>query len=481
MKCAIETNDKETIGCLLKEASEIVEYNNPLLLVLLVDYVPVIHTVIRSIVQVSGVTNEKLARILVEAGCPLTQVVSVCNVDVVERMIEMGADLNYREKQTGLAALHMAARAGDLQLAELLLHRGAEVNVRCQRGETPLHKAVNAGNFHVAERLLGQAADVDARDNSHLAPLHCAFHSHLQRDYIIWLLVHNRANILARDEFGVTPFHLAFDFPEIVEYGLSRGIDANVTEFCKGRTPLHFIMERINYDTLDRQIESIKALLRHGADVNRRDSDGCTPLHRAFETINFSFADNVFPIERILRLCLEHGADVNARNSKCETILGVAADGHRACVETILEYMAKLELRGSRVDDCNFRIVRSLPRYKDYYRTCKAELLASRERICYGNVSFFNLLTGSPKKMSDYARNHDLVESFLNSSYYKRFPIYCTHLSFRVNEAVERQKLMYNAAKFLSGTLLFISPYDVIMDNILSYLSEADMRRFLIQ
>jgi len=59
-------------------------------------------------------------------------------------------------------------------------------------------------------------------------------------------------------------------------------------------------------------LEIVRVLLEHNADVNSRDKDGLTPLHKAV------FSDNSKG-DCIVRLLLEHGANPNARDNKCRT------------------------------------------------------------------------------------------------------------------------------------------------------------------
>ena len=66
---------------------------------------------------------------------------------------------------------------------------------------------------------------------------------------------------------------------------------------------------------LDGKAETVKLVLQMGADVNARDKNGDTFLHRATERER----------GKAIKVLLEVGADVNARNNKGRTPLLIAA------------------------------------------------------------------------------------------------------------------------------------------------------------
>ena len=69
----------------------------------------------------------------------------------------------------GKTRLHKAAEFGYKNVAELLIAKGAKVNVRDGNGDTPLHKARTVA---MAELLIDKGVHVNARGKHLSTPLH---------------------------------------------------------------------------------------------------------------------------------------------------------------------------------------------------------------------------------------------------------------------------------------------------------------------
>ena len=67
--------------------------------------------------------------------------------------------------------LHLAARDGQVEIAQALITAGADVNAQNNSGYTPLHRATN-GNTEIAQALITAGADVNAKDEFGYTPLH---------------------------------------------------------------------------------------------------------------------------------------------------------------------------------------------------------------------------------------------------------------------------------------------------------------------
>jgi ankyrin repeat protein len=92
-----------------------------------------------------------------EEDCP-----GICK-ECLNRLLDLEEDPNLRERnEYGWAPLHYAAFENDLEGAEILIKRGADINIQNGFGETPLHVAAIHRNAEIAKFLIECGANVDA-------------------------------------------------------------------------------------------------------------------------------------------------------------------------------------------------------------------------------------------------------------------------------------------------------------------------------
>jgi hypothetical protein len=95
----------------------------------------------------------------------------------MEFLMTHGADVNAKDVEDERTALHRVALLREsgkedrlienyLKAAEVLLNAGAEVDARDIRGNTPLHSAAFLGNLQMVELLISRGADINARNDN---------------------------------------------------------------------------------------------------------------------------------------------------------------------------------------------------------------------------------------------------------------------------------------------------------------------------
>jgi ankyrin repeat protein len=88
---------------------------------------------------------------------PLYTVANECThaggANVVRALVSHGADVNAKGGVTRCTPLHMAARRGNVEIAEALLQCGADIEARDSKGDTPLRRALNCKKPQVAAVL----------------------------------------------------------------------------------------------------------------------------------------------------------------------------------------------------------------------------------------------------------------------------------------------------------------------------------------
>jgi ankyrin repeat protein len=154
--------------------------------------------------------------------------------------------------------IHDAAKAGDLAKVKALLKDNPKLVSRkdSHYDYTPLHYAAQAGHKDMAELLLANKADVNAKDKFGMTPLHDAtVRGHKE---VAELLLAKRAQVNARDMDNWTPLHFAASngHKDVAELLLSNGARINAKD-VKGRTPLSLAVGTHHEDV-------VELLRRHG-------------------------------------------------------------------------------------------------------------------------------------------------------------------------------------------------------------------------
>lgn len=154
------------------------------------------------------------ARDSISKGTPLHRAVKKNYIEIVELLIDRGANIN--QNSSGVTPLHLAILRKHQDIIELLVAKGADINFQRGSLHSPLHRAAKLGLLEVAELLLASGANVDAKQPLGAeTPLHHAvWHGHLE---VAELLIAHGANVNSRSLFGMTPLSQARGKREMTE------------------------------------------------------------------------------------------------------------------------------------------------------------------------------------------------------------------------------------------------------------------------
>ncbi|KAF7203960.1 transcript variant X23 [Nothobranchius furzeri] len=261
--------------------------------------------------------------------------------------------------QSGFTPLHIAAHYGNINVATLLLNRGAAVDFKARNDITPLHVASKRGNTNMVRLLLERGAKIDARTKDGLTPLHCGARS--GHEQVVEMLLNRGAPILSKTKNGLSPLHMATqgDHLNCVQLLLHHEVPVDdvtndyltalhVAAHCghykvakvildkkanpnakalNGFTPLHIACKKNRHKVME-------LLLKHGASIQAVTESGLTPIHVA------AFMGH----ENIVHQLINHGASPNTSNVRGETALHMAA---RAGQSDVVQYLVQ---NGARVD-----------------------------------------------------------------------------------------------------------------------------------
>ena len=168
------------------------------------------------------------------------------DIEIIKLLLEVGVDPNSRktEDNWNTAALHYAARHNNLELAQLLISSGAEVDVRDKNDNTPLHYVDKTDSIEVVEFLIQSGADVNAKAIKGSTPLHyAAWNNHLA---VAKLLISSGAEVNAKNDDGRTPLHRAAlrNSLELAQLLISSGADLYAID-NNGERPIDIALSRI--------------------------------------------------------------------------------------------------------------------------------------------------------------------------------------------------------------------------------------------
>jgi len=125
----------------------------------------------------------------------------------------------------GFTLLGLACFFGHFGLVQELIQRSADPNIPSENSfkVSPLHSACAISNLEIAELLLLNGAEVNAKQLNGVTPLHSAAHNGALN--LVKLLIRYGANVNSKMENGETPISMAKSgkFNEIVDFLISKG------------------------------------------------------------------------------------------------------------------------------------------------------------------------------------------------------------------------------------------------------------------
>lgn len=109
----------------------------------------------------------------------------------------------------GYAPIHKAVIKGNFEIVDFLLNNGAQINIKhLMIGATPLHLAVFHKNTLLVKLLLSRGADVNSTDNELNTPLHQAYMLDNNNDILNLLNNFEGINRSLINEDGLTPIEI---------------------------------------------------------------------------------------------------------------------------------------------------------------------------------------------------------------------------------------------------------------------------------
>ena len=201
----------------------------------------------------------------------LTYALRYERLEVLKLLLSNGANPLIADKE-GMIPLHYAARIGKLYLVKVLVDNNKEqLNVQDNLGWTALSYAARFDHYECAD-YLGDISDLSVRSEIGESLIKLA------STYKLKELLLSKMKINAKDRHNMTGLMYAAQegLPMLVKYRIDQGAKIDIQGPFKMQA-LHFAAQSIR--TKSKSLETIKILLKAGADPNAKDVYDRTPVY----------------------------------------------------------------------------------------------------------------------------------------------------------------------------------------------------------
>jgi ankyrin repeat protein/uncharacterized caspase-like protein len=278
--------------------------------------------------------NSPLMTRIKESDIMFGQSRSSINVAFANLLILKGANLNLTNNK-GNTALHLALNIEEKDFNPLytfpqnishsifLIKNGSKLNIRNNKGRTALFLALYSGKRELLNLLISEGAKVNMSDKKGQTPLHYALKSKSYK--MTTLLLERDADINESGKQKKTPLHYTVESENIklTQLLINKGADLNVKD-AKNKTPLHYAVEKENK-------KLIQLLINNECNIDEKDRLNKTPLHYACEKNNITIAKQL----------IKKGANINAEDMNGESPL------HKAIYKNYLNVAIYLIKQGT--------------------------------------------------------------------------------------------------------------------------------------
>lgn len=246
-----------------------------------------------------------------------TALLCATNMNIVNLLIDAGADVNAQENE-GNTVLHWACRCGNIAFVKVLLEKGADINRRDdeknQFGSTPLEftKKINHnGSYndviqlledHKKTQIIKEAVPDKEKLKEKLKEAIFTNYNYGrsidERYNDIKKLIEDGVDVNAEvSDTGIKALIVAAcgGYIKIIKLLLDAGADINAKDNF-GWTALHCV----------REVDIAKLLIKAGADINAKSNFGGTPLGTVKSSLNceYSNAEDLAKVVKFLEDCL---------------------------------------------------------------------------------------------------------------------------------------------------------------------------------
>ena len=252
---------------------------------------------------------------------------------------------------SGGTALFVAVRQQNKDLVKLLLENGADPNVKNNGGATVLHAAAETGALEIVKLLTDKKRTkidiVDDRQNSAL--LYAVTN---KRHEVVEHLVKAGADPKSVNRQGQTFLHIAVHNADkkMVDFFLGQGVDVNAAN-NQGRTALDMAVPKTTAypgAPYRGQYDIVRRLIKAGADVDRQCRDhGTTILHEVAQGAHVDLVQDILAAGADPDICADDGETALIKSVKRYRD-GMNTQKHADTIGMLLHYGASVEERDAK-------------------------------------------------------------------------------------------------------------------------------------
>ncbi|KAJ7210947.1 ankyrin repeat domain-containing protein [Mycena rebaudengoi] len=253
---------------------------------------------------------------------------SFSHVEMVELLLEKGADVNAQGGEYG-NALQAASYWGHEAIVQLLIEKGADVNAEGGEYGNALQEASYYGYEAIVQLLIEKGADVNGQGGEYENALQAAsFRGHKA---VVQLLIEQGANVNAQGGAYRNALQAAsyYGYEAIVQLLIEKGADVNAQGGEYGNA-----LQAASYWGY---LAIVQLLIEKGADVNAQGGEYGNALQAA----------STEPNTDVVQLLIDQGADVNAQGGEYGNALQAACWYSReGVIQLLIENGADINAQG---------------------------------------------------------------------------------------------------------------------------------------
>lgn len=259
----------------------------------------------------------------------LHMLASVRNAGKIIQAFKFDSSVINKRDKSGMTPIYYAASLKRWENVIPIAETGGDINFADTAGKTLLMAVIEGGNLETAGYIIKKGGSVKAADSTGRIPLHFAVMNKGKKwDEVILLLIQQGSNVNAVDNSGSSAAGKAIESANFSAFKILMGNGLNINYIEKGTTPLLLYAYRNSQKLIAGE------LMKAGADISAKDSDGNSLLHVLAEKND----------SQLYKSMLSYNLNLNLKNIKGQTPLFTAIEkGNFSFAQILMNEKEKMD------------------------------------------------------------------------------------------------------------------------------------------